>query len=175
MVSGAASSFCLRNRTLWYLLLMCLVIYAFSAKGYLQDSDTSFSLQTAEAVVERGQLDIPHGEGGTLTWRDGRSYSKYGFGLPLYYIPIVALAKPLSRVTRLPNPELTWFLISFANIPFAIITLVFFAKLLRLFGIAEIHVNLLLVGLGLGSLTWSYAVSDFSEAMQMGLLTLAVY
>src|SRR5258708_18583401 len=115
MVSGAASSFCLRNRTLWYLLLMCLVIYAFSAKGYLQVSDTSFSLQTAEAIVERGQLDIPYGEGGTLTWRDGRSYSKYGIGLALYYVPIVAIGKPLARVTGLSTDELTPFLISFAN------------------------------------------------------------
>ena len=175
MVSEAASSFYLRNRTLLYLLLICLVIYVFSAKGYLQVSDTAFSVQTAEAVVERGQLDIPYGSGGTLTWRDGRSYSKYGFGLPLYYIPIVAVSRPLSRVTRLPNPELTWFLISFANIPFAILTLVFFAKLLRLFGIAEIPVNLLVVGLGLGTLAWPYAVSDVSEAMQMSLLMLAVY
>jgi hypothetical protein len=154
---------------------MCLVIYVFSAKGYLQIWDTSFSLETAEAVLDRGQLDIPYVEGGTLTWRDGRSYSKYGIGLPLYYIPIVAVSKPLSRVTRIHNPELTWFLISFASIPFAILTLAFFAKLLRLLGIAEMHVNLLLVSLGLGSLTWPYAVSDLSEAMQMGLLMLAVY
>ena len=175
MVSEVASSFCLRNRTFLYLLLTCLVIYIFSAKGYVQVSDTLFSLETAEAVVERGQLNIPHGEGGTLTWRDGRSYSKYGIGLPLYYIPVVAIAGPLSRVTKLPNPELTWFLISFANIPFSILTLIFFAKILRLLGIAEIHVNLLLVGLGLGSLFWPYTVSDCSEAMQMGLLMLAVY
>ena len=175
MVLEAASPFCRPGRTRWYLLLMCLVIYVFSAKGYLQVSDTSFSLQTAEAIVERGQLDIPYGEGGTLTWRDGRSYSKYGIGLALYYVPIVAIAKPLARVTGLPAEELNWFLISFANIPFAILTLVFFAKLLRLFGIAEIYVAVLLVGLGLGSLTWPYAVSDCSEAMQMGLLTLAVY
>ncbi len=171
----AASPFCRPGRTRWYLLLMCLVIYVFSAKGYLQVSDTSFSLQTAEAIVERGQLDIPYGEGGTLTWRDGRNYSKYGIGLALYYVPIVAIAKPLARATGLPAEELNWFLISFANIPFAILTLVFFAKLLRLFGIAEIYVAVLLVGLGLGSLTWPYAVSDCSEAMQMGLLTLAVY
>ncbi|MGA9720006.1 MAG: hypothetical protein WBQ79_17120 [Acidobacteriaceae bacterium] len=175
MVIEQASPFYRRNRTLWQLLLLCLVIYVFSAKGYLQVSDTSFSVQTAEAIVERGQLDIPYGAGGTLTWRDGRSYSKYGIGLPLYYIPIVAVARPLSRMTGLPNPELTWFLISFSNIPFALLTLVFFAKLLRLFGIAEIQVDLLLVGLGLGSLTWPYAVSDCSEAMQMGLLMLAVY
>ncbi len=175
MVIEAASPIRLRNRTLGYLLLMCLVIYVFSAKGYLQVSDTSFSVQTAEAIVERGQLNIPYGAGGTLTWRDGRSYSKYGIGLPLYYIPIVAVARPLSSVTKLPAEELTWFILSFASIPFAILTLVFFAKLLRLFGIPEIHISLLLVGLGLGSLTWPYAVSDCSEAMQMGLLTLAVY
>jgi len=175
MVIEAVSPLCLRKRTLWYLLLMCLVIYVFSAKGYIQVSDTSFSLQTAEAIVQRGQFDIPYGAGGTLTWRDGRSYSKYGIGLPLYYIPAVAISRPLSRATGLPNPELTSFLISFANIPFAILALVFFSKLLRLFGIAEIYSGLLLVGLGLGSLTWPYAVSDFSEAMQMGLLMLAVY
>src|SRR6185437_2319974 len=131
MVLEAASPFCRPGRTRWYLLLMCLVIYVFSAKGYLQVSDTSFSLQTAEAIVERGQLDIPYGEGGTLTWRDGRNYSKYGIGLALYYVPIVAIAKPLARMTGLPAEELNWFLISFANIPFAILTLVFFAKLLR--------------------------------------------
>jgi hypothetical protein len=171
----AASSFCLRNRTLSYLLLMCLVIYVFCAKGYIQVSDTFFSLQTAEAVVERGQLNIPYAEGGTLTWRDGRSYSKYGIGLPLYYIPIVAVSRPLSRITGLPKPEMTWFLISFANIPFAILTLIFFARLLRLLGIPEIHAGLLVVALGLGTLAWPYAVSDLSEAMQMSLLMLAVY
>src|SRR6185437_11117508 len=175
MVLEAASPFCRPCRTRWYLLLMCLVIYVFSAKGYLQVSDTSFSVQTAEAIVDRGQLDIPYGSGGTLTWRDGRSYSKYGIGLPLYYIPIVAVAKPLSRVAKLPTEEMIWFLISFASIPFAILTLVFFAKLLRLLGIAEIYACLMLVGLGLGTLAWPYAVSDLSEAMQMSLLIVTVY
>jgi hypothetical protein len=93
----------------------------------------------------------------------------------LYYIPVVAVSRPLSRATGQPNPELTGFLISFANIPFAILALVFFSKLLRLLGIAEIYTDLLLVGLGLGSLTWPYAVSDLSEAMQMGLLMVAIY
>jgi hypothetical protein len=174
-VIEAASPSYPRARTRWHLLLLCLVIYLVTAKGYLTVSDTSFSVQTAEAIVDRGQLDIPYGSGGTLTWRDGRSYSKYGIGLPLYYIPIVAIAKPLSRVAKLPNEEMIWFLISFASIPFAILTLVFFAKLLRLLGIAEIYACLMLVGLGLGTLAWPYAVSDLSEAMQMSLLIVTVY
>lgn len=175
MVIEASSPFGPRNRTRWYLLLICLVIYLITAKGYLAVSDTSFSVQTADSIVERGQLDIPYGAGGTLTWRDGRSYSKYGIGLPLYYVPIVAVARPLSRLTRLPTDEMTWFLISFASIPWALLTLVFFAKLLRFLGIAEIYTGLLLVALGLGTLAWPYAVSDLSEAMQMALLMVAVY
>ena len=114
MVSEAASSICLRERPRLYLLLICLVIYVFTAKGYLTVSDTSFSVQTAEAIVQRGQLDIPYTAGGTLTWRDGRSYSKYGIGLPLYYVPIVSVSKPLSRMTRLPADDRLWVSISAA-------------------------------------------------------------
>jgi hypothetical protein len=175
MVIEAASSLVRRDRTLWYLLFICLVIYIFSAKGYVAVPDTDYSIETAEAIVERGQLDIPYGEGETLKAPDGRSYSKFGIGLPLYFVPIVVAGNGLSRMTGLPAQEMIGFLVSFANIPFAILALFFFAKLLRLFGIAEVQAGLLLVGLGLGTLTWPYAVFDFSEAMQMGLLMLAVY
>ncbi len=53
--------------------------------------------------------------------------------------------------------------------------LLVFAKLLRLFGVAEVHSSLLVLALGLATLVWAYTASDFSEAMQMGLLMLAVY
>jgi hypothetical protein len=142
----------------------------FSAKGYLEISDTRFSLLTAQAIVARGQLDVPAKFAYTLKSPDGRSYSKYGIGLPIYYIPLVAAGNALSRLTGLPAWEVTGFLISLANIPFAILTLIAFAKLLRLFGVTEVWVSLLLLGLGLGTLTWRYAGYDFSEAMQMGLL-----
>jgi hypothetical protein len=163
-----------RDRTLLYLLLICLVVYLFSAKGYLEVSDTSYSLQTAEAIVNHGQLNIPSSDS-TLQGPDGRSYSKYGFGLPLYFVPFVAAGKALSGVTRLPAQQLIEFLISFGNIPFGVFALVLFARLLRFFGITEANAHLLLAGLGLGTLAWRYSVSDFSEAMQMCVLLLAVY
>jgi hypothetical protein len=175
MVIEADSSLIRRDRTLWYLLSIFLVIYVFSAKGYVAVPDTGYSIQTAEAVLARGQLDIPYGEGVTLTAPDGRSYSKYGIGLPIYFIPFVAVGNALSKMTGLPAEEMIGFLISFANIPFALLALFSLARLLRLFGVTKIYAGVLLVVLGLGTLTWPYAVLDFSEAMQMGLLMLTVY
>ncbi len=163
------------SRLIWYVLSICLLVYVFSAKGYLGVSDTAFSFRTAQAIVSRGQLDIPYAEDYTLKGRDGRSYSKYGVGLPLYFIPFVVAGNALSRVTGRPADDLTGFLISFANIPFAMVGLLAFAKLLRLFGVAEVHSSLLVLALGLATLVWAYTASDFSEAMQMGLLMLAVY
>jgi hypothetical protein len=65
--------------------------------------------------------------------------------------------------------------VSFASVPFAIITLVLFSRLLQFFGVEQTERVLLIAGLGVGTLCWRYAGSDFSEAMQMGLLLLAVY
>jgi hypothetical protein len=164
-----------QNRMLWSAILICVVVYLFTAKGYIEVSDTTYSLQTAEAILDHGQINIPYADSATLRASDGRSYSKYGFGLPLYYLPFVEVGRTISAVTKLPREEMIWFLISFANIPFVAVALLFFAKLLRLLGISEICAAFLVLGLGLGSLTWRYAVYDFSEAMQMSLLMLAVY
>src|SRR4029077_16151671 len=47
-------------------LTVCLLVYMFSAKGYIEVSDTSLSLQTAQAIVTPGQLDIPYVKGDQL-------------------------------------------------------------------------------------------------------------
>jgi len=165
----------LKERIFRQVLLLCLLVYLFSAKGYIVGSDNLYSLQTAHALIDHGRLDIPYTEERTLMSHDGRSYSKYGFGLPMYYVPWVAASGALARLTHLPTPDLDGFFISFANIPFAILTLVLFAKLLRLFKVDEVYVWLLPLALGLGTLLWEYAAIDNSEEMQMGLLMLAIY
>jgi len=165
----------LKERIFRQVLLLCLLVYLFSAKGYIVASDTLFSLGTAQTLIDHGRLDIPYVADYTLMSHDGKSYSKYGFGLPMYYIPLVAVSEALSRLTHLPPADLAGFLISFANIPFAILTLVLFAKLLRLFKVNEVYVWLLPLALGLGTLIWQYSGIDPSEEMQMGLLMLAIY
>ena len=73
------------------LLMVFALVYLFTAKGYLEVSDTFSSLQTAEAIVTQGRLDIPSTVEASLTGTDGRSYSKYGIGLPLAFVPEVVL------------------------------------------------------------------------------------
>jgi len=53
----------LSERVLRQVLTLCLLVYIFSAKGYIEVSDTYSSLQTAQAIVTHGQLDIPYSEG----------------------------------------------------------------------------------------------------------------
>ncbi len=157
------------------LLVVLTLVYLFTASGYIEVSDTFYSLQTAEAIVSRGRLDIQPAAGATLTAADGLSYSKYGIGLPLAYVPLVALSHLLGTATRLPPLDLAGFFISFLNVPFCLITLVLFGQLLREFGASAGYARLLTVGLALGTLCWRYAVSDLSEGMQAALLLLAVY
>src|SRR5271166_6469445 len=95
------------------LLIVLALVYLFTARGYIEVSDTSYSLQTAEAIVSRGRLDIQPAAGATLTAADGLSYSKYGVGLPLAYVPLVALSHLPVRPARLPPLDLA---LSFTHI-----------------------------------------------------------
>ena len=84
------------QRMFWQVLAVCVLVYIFSAKGYIESTDPTYSLQTAQAIVSPGKLDIPYAELYTLRGPDGRSFSKYGFGPPLYYVPFVIAGNALS-------------------------------------------------------------------------------
>jgi hypothetical protein len=157
------------------LFVVIALVYLLTAKGYLEVSDTTCSLQTAESIVLRGRLDIPPRPGMTMQSASGLSYSKYGIGLGLAYTPLVAVSQLVGRASGLPPTELAGFLISFFNIPFGLLTLVLFGQLLREFGTSVEYARLLTAGLALGTLCWRYAVYDFSEGMQAALLLLSIY
>lgn len=62
--------------------------------------------------------------------------SKYGIGLPIYYLPFVAAGYELALAAGRPASQITGFLLWLANIPFAMLTLILFASLLRLFKVS---------------------------------------
>jgi hypothetical protein len=174
-VSSSEKKFQPNRSAAQFVFSICLIVYFFSAKGTLEIPDSFYSVETAQAIVTRGQLDIPYAPGYTLQGPGGRSYSKYGIGLPLCYLPAVAATEALVRGPGGPSTLLIEFLVSFANIPFVILALVVFARILRQFSVPETFAMFCLLGLGLGTLAWRYACYGFSEGMQMGLLTLVVY
>ena len=155
------------------LIAMIAVVYLFSAKGYLEILDTQYSVETAISLLDHGSMIVAPG-GETHRAPDGNYYSRYGVGLPITFLPYVAAGTVLSHLTHLPRMQVIGFLISFANIPYAIATLLLFSRLLRKLGISENTVCFLTVALGLGTLCWRYAGYDYSEEIQMTLLLLVV-
>ena len=152
------------------LLLALAIIYAISVKGYVESLDTVFSVETAESIVS-GHLDVPEQHDGyTTLGTNGKPYSKFGIGLGLYLTPFVAAGHVVAAGTGWSEPEVTGFLVSWAQVPFALLLLVLFARQLRLFGASSDTVTLLTVALGLGTLCWHYGTCDLSEEMQAALL-----
>ncbi len=157
--------------------LVLLIIYIITAKGYLEVSDTFYSVKTAESIIDRGKLNlnVPSSKMYTINGVNGEVYSKYGIGLAFYYIPFVYAAEVVSKFTGFSEVALVGFLISFANLPFIFIFLILFERLLLHFKVHRKYANIIILGLGIGSVFWRYALYDFSEIQQSALLLSVIY
>jgi hypothetical protein len=151
-------------------ILLFFVTYVFSAKGYVQVVDTGATLDTAEEIVSHGSIGLPPGEGNAFPGRDGKTYSKYGLGWPIVFLPFVATAHVVAKVAHRPEPYVAGFFVSFINVGSALLMLAAFARVLKNFGVDRRRATLLLLALGLGTLCWCYAAHDFSEELQAALL-----
>jgi hypothetical protein len=157
------------------------ILYLITARGWVEVGDTWYSIRTARALLERGRLDLRPDNSPTMPdaetrGPDGRSYSKYGIGLPLILLAPVACGHVVALSFHgAAEDSITGFLVSFANVPFGLLTVAVFWQTVRLFGARPAYANLLTCGLGLGSLCWRYAICDYSEAVQTALLLTAVY
>jgi hypothetical protein len=156
----------------WRLLTIFVLVYLATAKGTFETVDTDGSYLTAQSLVSRGALDIPQ-QPHAYPAQNGRWYSPHGIGLALAYVPFVVVAHPIASLTHQNEDYVARFLISFINVPFAILLLWSFHRLLRRFGTNDTITRLLTIALGLGTIVWRYAVYDFSEEMQAALLLVA--
>ncbi|MFA6216190.1 MAG: hypothetical protein WDL87_00850 [Candidatus Omnitrophota bacterium] len=154
------------------------MVYFISAKGYMQSSDSVFSLKTADALFSRGTFAIEaaaHEKDYVFETVSGKKYSKYGIGLALVWLPIVAVAKALAIFTAVKDVSIMDFLISFYNIGFGAGTCVLLFLMLRLYKVRNEAAVSVVLCFGLATMCWRYSVWELSEATQMFFLLLAVY
>ncbi|HVZ74072.1 MAG TPA: hypothetical protein VHJ20_16950 [Polyangia bacterium] len=156
----------------WRVFVVFGLIYAFTAKGYVETIDTIPSMATAESIVTAGRIDVPQTAYGT-PGTNGRFYSRFGIGTSLVFVPPVILAHVAARVTHLKEPDLAGFFISFINVASGLLLLYSFSRVLLHFGLRPASVLLFTVALGFGTLCWRYAGSDFTDELQAALLFLA--
>jgi hypothetical protein len=154
-------------------------LFILTAKGHIEIIDTEYSIRTAKAIIEEGTMlidpvlpgvdHIPSVEG------TNKIYSQYGIGLLAIFIPIISLAKLLSFCFGFEEVMLSHFILSFYNIPFALLGLWHFREILKKLGKDHHTANFLMLCLATGTIFWKYVVTDFSEVTQISLLLGAIH
>ena len=156
------------------------LLYIPSAKGHLEIIDTEYSVRTAIAIIEDGSMLIdpvdpivreiaPEIEG------TDKIYSQYGLGLVTIFLPIVLLGKGVAWLASIDQRVTIDFLLSFYNLPFALLGLWFFRSILIKLGASPAHANFFMLILGICTAYWKYTASDYSEIAQSSFLLGALH
>ncbi len=82
---------------LWVFLFTSL-LYLSTAKGVLEYGDDLLMLQVTQAIVERGDIDIPATTPGAIPSTDGQHYSKHGIVPSVLAIPFYVVGRLFERV-----------------------------------------------------------------------------
>jgi len=99
----------------WLIFVTLCGIYLITAKGFSDIGDVETYYVITESIVERGWVDLPESAGltgkvlnppGIMRGKDGRVYSQYWLGYPIFQIPWYLAGKWAGQaVTRL-RPQL---------------------------------------------------------------------
>ncbi len=87
------------RRVAWLLGIAVWLVYLTTAGGTLGTGDAVAMYTEARAIVTRGATDVPASES-EEAWRgiDGRYYTPFGIGQPLYDVPFLLAGRAISRV-----------------------------------------------------------------------------
>jgi hypothetical protein len=160
-------------------LLLLAILLFITGKGHLEIIDTDYSVRTAIAIIDHGSMLIepvdqrvvhrfPKIEG------TDKIYSQYGIGLAIIFIPAVILGKFAALFTNIDQRVFIDFILSFYNIPFALLGLYFFRSILLHFEVSQRRASLCMILLFTCTGYWKYSVTDFSEITQICFLLGAV-
>jgi len=160
-------------------LFLLAILLFLTAKGHLEIIDTDYSVRTAIAIIEDGSLLIEPVDPRVVhrfPKIDGtdKIYSQYGIGLAIIFIPLVILGKLIAFFTSIDQRVFIDFILSFYNVPFALLGLYFFRCILLHFEITHRRANICMILLFTCTAYWKYSVTDFSEITQICFLLGAV-
>lgn len=160
-----------RNSPIPWLLLLFFI----SAKGHLEIIDTDYSVRTVLAIMEDGSMliepvDPAIRERAPDIAETDKIYSQYGLGLAVIFLPVVLAGKVMASLVQIDQRIPIDFLLSFYNVPFAILGLWFFRSILLRLQATPEKANLAVVLLAMTTAYWKYATTDFSEITQAAFL-----
>ena len=160
-------------------LLLLAILLVITAKGHLEIIDTDYSVRTAIAIIEDGSLLIEPVDQRVIDRfpqikGTDKIYSQYGIGLAIIFIPVVLIGKFIAIFTSIDQRVFIDFILSFYNVPFALLGLYFFRSILLHSEITLRKANFCMIVLLTSTGYWKYSVTDFSEITQICFLLGAV-
>ena len=160
-------------------LFLLAILLVLTAKGHLEIIDTEYSVRTAIAIVEDGSMLIEPVDQRVVDRfpkivGTDKIYSQYGIGLAIIFLPAVILGKFIALFTSIDQRVFIDFILSFYNIPFALLGLYFFRSILLHFEVSQRRANFCIILLFTCTGYWKYSVTDFSEITQICFLLGAV-
>jgi len=160
-------------------LIMVLLLFLLTTKGHLEIIDTDYSVRTAIAIVEDGSMLIEPVDQRVVDRfpkivGTDKIYSQYGIGLAIIFLPVVILGKFIALFTNIDQRVFIDFILSFYNVPFALLGLYFFKSILLHLEVTQRRANLCMILLFTCTGYWKYSVTDFSEITQICFLLGAV-
>lgn len=137
--------------------------------------DTEYSVRTALAVIEEGSMLIEAVDPAVLenapkVEGTDKIYSQYGVGLVVIFLPIILAGKVMASLIQIDQRIPIDFLLSFYNVPFAILGLWFFRSILLRLQATRQKADLAVVLLAITTAYWKYTTTDFSEITQTAFL-----
>ena len=137
--------------------------------------DTEYSVRTALAVIEEGSMLIEAVDPAVLenapkVEGTDKIYSQYGVGLVVIFLPMVLTGKVMASLIQIDQRIPIDFLLSFYNVPFAILGLWFFRSILLRLQATRQKADLAVVLLAITTAYWKYTTTDFSEITQTAFL-----
>jgi hypothetical protein len=184
LVSRATVARVTNRRTALWLFGVCVLIYAGTAKGVLEQVDDVAMLRVTRSIVQDASVAVAFDTPGAMPGVDGRFYTRYGLGQSLLAIPFYLVGARLPDIvptTNLFDPHgfVTANPTAFAVTGVGILTTSASVALLyltcRAIGCGKAGALATALALGLGTFAWFYARTYMSEPPSMFFALLAFY
>ena len=160
------------------LALACWLIYLTTAGGSLGTGVAVAMYEEAKAIVDRGAFDVPSTRMDEWRGPDGRYYTPFGLGQPLYDIPFLVAGRLIAGAThvRLGDADvIPKAVVALGSTVTASLCVAFtFLFAYRLSGDARASL-LSALALGFGTLMWPYSKFGFNAALAACGLSAGVY
>ena len=160
------------RRLLGLTSLLLLTLYLLTMAGRLISGDGETVYQTTKALVTRGRLSVPP-RPETAPGRDGTYFGKYGLGQSLVQAPFYVAGHAAGRLAGADDDRAARFAVSSTNAFVTTALVAVFWLTARLLGAGLRAATAAALVLGVATLVWPYARSDFSEPLQTLCLLVA--